>query len=68
MTHCAGHNDLFMQLCQRGIGTLDGIRYVIYEAKGSASVVKGPAGEHGPEADDLPLVKAALAGSVGYPD
>ena len=60
-------SDLFMQLRQRGIETIDGIRYVIYETKGSISVVKEPAGEQGSEAD-LPLVKAALAGSVGYPD
>lgn len=61
-------NDLFMQLRQRGIESLDGIRYVIYETKGSISVVNEPAGDQGTEVDDLPLVKAALEGSVGYPD
>ncbi len=57
-------NDVYMQLRQRGIETLEGVRYVIYETKGSISVVLER--ECGDE--DPPLVKAALEGAAGWPD
>ena len=55
-------NDLFTQLRQRGIYSLEGIRYVLYEAKGSVTVVPDQAPE-----PDPPLVQAGLEGSVDYP-
>ena len=60
-------NDLFAQLRQRGIFSLDGIRYVLYEAKGSITVVPvTPAGGTGPGTDP-PLVEAGIEGAAGYP-
>lgn len=57
-------NDLYMQLRQRGIESLDGIRYVIYETKGSLSVVR----DHPGDGQEQPLIRAALEGAVGYPE
>lgn len=58
-------NDVYMQLRQRGIETLEDVRYVIYETKGSISVVLE---RDDGAAEDPPLVKAALEGAVGWPD
>jgi uncharacterized membrane protein YcaP (DUF421 family) len=55
-------NDLFAQLRQQGIFSLDGVRYVIYETKGSITVVPEDLGS-----EDPPLVEIALRESVGYP-
>lgn len=55
-------NDLFTQLRQRGIYSLDGLRYVLYEAKGSVTVVP----EDAPDPDP-PLIRAGLERSVDYP-
>jgi uncharacterized membrane protein YcaP (DUF421 family) len=54
-------NDLFAQLRQRGHFDLAQIRYVLYETKGSITVV--------PEAGDAeqPLVRAGLDGAAGAP-
>jgi uncharacterized membrane protein YcaP (DUF421 family) len=55
-------NDLFAQLRQRGIFDLAGLRYVLYEAKGSITVVPEDTPPGNP-----PLVKAGLQASAGYP-
>lgn len=53
--------DLYAQLRQRGVLTLDGLAFVLYEAKGGLTIVPaGPAAV--PE-----LVQAALVSSAGYP-
>jgi uncharacterized membrane protein YcaP (DUF421 family) len=55
-------NDLFAQLRQRGVFSLQDVRYVLYEAKGSITVV--------PEHDgstDHPLVAAGLRDAVDHP-
>jgi uncharacterized membrane protein YcaP (DUF421 family) len=56
-------NDLFTQLRQRGVFTLEGVRYVLYESKGSITVVP----EDAPDDDHVPLVRAGIEDSVGYP-
>lgn len=61
-------NDLYTQLRQRGIFSLADVRYVLYEAKGSITVV--PEDRHGPAIDGVgegELVTAGLEGSAGYP-
>ena len=56
-------DDLFAQLRQKGVFSLDDIRYVLYEAKGDVTVVRrSPATTEPP-----PLVEAGLDGSAGYP-
>jgi len=56
-------NDLFMQLRQQGVFSLDQVRYVLYETKGSITVVT----------DDVPaepeprLVELGLEDAAGYP-
>lgn len=55
-------NDLYAQLRQRGIYSLEGLRYVLYEAKGSVTVVP----EQAPDPDP-PLIRAGLEGSADYP-
>jgi uncharacterized membrane protein YcaP (DUF421 family) len=55
-------NDLFAQLRQRGVFTLAGVRYVLYETKGSISIVPDDG-----EAEPPELVDAALEGAAGYP-
>ena len=60
-------NDVYMQLRQRGIETLECVRYVIYETKGTISVVLERNAGDG-TAEEAPLVKAALDGAVGWPD
>ena len=57
-------NDVYTQLRQRGIDTLEGVRYVIYETKGTISVVFEDPGAVG----EAPLVQAALDGAAGWPD
>lgn len=54
-------DDLFAQLRQRGVFSLAGVRYVLYENKGSITVV--------PEAApaEVPLVDAGIEGATGYP-
>ena len=54
-------NDLFAQLRQRGVFSLDQVRYVLYEAKGDITVVRKDA-EGNPQ-----LVEAGLEGAAGYP-
>ena len=56
-------NDLFAQLRQQGVYTLDEIRYVLYEAKGDLTIVRRAA-VSGPENPEL--VEAGLEGSAGY--
>jgi uncharacterized membrane protein YcaP (DUF421 family) len=56
-------NDLFTQLRQRGVFSIAGLRYVLYEAKGSISVVP----EEGGSRDDPELVRAGLEDAAGYP-
>jgi uncharacterized membrane protein YcaP (DUF421 family) len=53
-------NDLHSQLRQRGIFSLHGVRYVLYETKGSITVV--------PETDGqpVPLVEQALEDAAGF--
>lgn len=53
-------DDLFSQLRQQGVLTTDGIRYVLYEAKGGLTVVPDEGGA------DAQLVEAGLRGSAGY--
>ncbi|MGH3429545.1 MAG: DUF421 domain-containing protein [Pseudonocardiaceae bacterium] len=52
-------NDLFAQLRQRGVLSLEVIRYVLYEATGGLTIVPEDAD---PEAE---LVQAGLEGAVG---
>ena len=59
-------NDLYSHLRQKGIFSLDGLRYVLYEAKGSITVVPEDAAGPGP-APDPPLVEAGIEGSAGFP-
>ena len=54
-------NDLFAQLRQRGVFSLDQVRYVLYEAKGDITVVRQGA-EGTPH-----LVEAGLEGAADYP-
>lgn len=56
-------NDLYTQLRQRGVFTLDNVRYVLSESKGSITVVPGDA----PDDSDVPLVRAGIEDSAGYP-
>ncbi len=58
-------NDLYAQLRQRGIFELEGLRYVLYEAKGSITVV--PEDGAGRVGGDPPLVEAGIEGAAGYP-
>jgi uncharacterized membrane protein YcaP (DUF421 family) len=53
-------NDLYTQLRQRGVFTLDGVKFVLYETKGSITVV--PADHYRDE-----LVDQGLADAAGYP-
>lgn len=53
-------DDVFAHLRQNGVRHLDGIRYVLYEAKGGLTIVR----EDGDP--DAGLVDAALQGSVGF--
>ncbi len=54
-------NDLFAHLRQKGVFSLDDVRYVLYEAKGDITVVPKTAAPPEP-----PLVEAGLEGSAGY--
>src|SRR3954447_8257690 len=56
-------NDLFSQLRQRGFFDVTALRYVLYETKGSITVVPAEL----PDPDRAPLVRAGLAASAGYP-
>jgi uncharacterized membrane protein YcaP (DUF421 family) len=56
-------NDLFTQLRQRGIFSLDHLRYVLYETKGSISVVPDDV----PASPEPPLVQVGLEDAAGYP-
>jgi uncharacterized membrane protein YcaP (DUF421 family) len=56
-------NDLYTQLRQRGVFALDNVRYVLYESKGSITVVP----EDAPDDAHAPLVRAGLEDSAGYP-
>jgi uncharacterized membrane protein YcaP (DUF421 family) len=56
-------NDLYTQLRQRGIFTLQGLRYVLYETKGTITVVREPEPDTEGEA---PLVAAALDGATHF--
>ena len=76
-------NDLFAELRQHGVFALDGIRYVLYEAKGSITVVPEQVGEQpagdkrasngavparaGEHGADPPLVEAGIEGAAGFP-
>lgn len=61
-------NDLDAQLRQQGVFSLDGIRYVLYEVKGSITVVPEPGAGPGPrDPTDPPLVEAGIEGAAGYP-
>ncbi|HET9689541.1 MAG TPA: YetF domain-containing protein [Acidimicrobiales bacterium] len=54
-------NDVLAQLRQRGIFSLEEVRYVLYEAKGSITVVPESVGT-----PDPPLVDAGLEGAAGF--
>jgi uncharacterized membrane protein YcaP (DUF421 family) len=56
-------NDLFTQLRQRGVFSLEHVRYVLYETKGSISVVH----EEVPADPEPELIQAALEDGTGYP-
>lgn len=59
-------NDLYSHLRQKGIFSLDGLRYVLYEAKGSITVVPEEVpGVTDPK--DPPLVEAGIDGAAGFP-
>lgn len=54
-------NDLFAQLRQRGVFSLERLRYVLYETKGELTVVRESGSPGDPE-----LVRAALRDAAGY--
>lgn len=56
-------NDLFAQLRQHGILSLDELRYVLYESKGAITVVPAQASVTG----DPDLVRVAIRDAAGYP-
>lgn len=56
-------DDLYSELRQHGVLSLEDLRYVLYESKGQISIVQAaPGGGHDPE-----LVTRALGDAVGYP-
>ncbi len=57
-------DDLYSQLRQRGVFSLDDLRYVLYEPKGSLTVVR----ESEMNGDQPALVKAAIGGATGFDD
>lgn len=56
-------NDLFTQLRQRGIFSLENVRYVLYETKGSITVVNDDV----PVAPEPQLVRVGVEDAAGYP-
>ena len=56
-------NDLFTQLRQRGVLSLSDVRYVLYESKGSITVVRREV----PADPDPELVRIGLSDAAGYP-
>jgi uncharacterized membrane protein YcaP (DUF421 family) len=54
-------NDVFTQLRQRGVFSLSGVRYVLYEPKGTITVLPDDA------PSDTELIEAGLSDAVGYP-
>lgn len=57
-------NDVQTQLRQQGVFDLSTIAYVLYETKGSISIVRRSVTEGG---DDADILSAALEAAVGYP-
>jgi uncharacterized membrane protein YcaP (DUF421 family) len=55
-------NDLYAQLRQRGVFSLDDVRYVLYETKGSITVVPQDAAR----SDEQPLVQAGLDSAAAF--
>ena len=55
-------NDLFTQLRQRDVFSLDDVQFVLYETKGSITIVPRQS-----DGGDRELVQAGLRDSVGYP-
>lgn len=55
-------SDLHTQLRQRGVFSVEGLRYVLYEPKGSLTIVSDDSGEAADE-----LVRAGLENAAGYP-
>ena len=56
-------NDLFTQLRQRGVFSLDDVRYVLYETKGSITIVA----DEVPSEPEPQLVRAGLHDAANYP-
>ena len=56
-------NDLFTQLRQRGVFSLEEVRYVLYETKGSITVVT----EDVAASPEPQLVRVGLEDASGYP-
>lgn len=56
-------NDLFAQLRQRGVFSLERLRYVLYETKGSITIV----GDEVPSSPQPQLVQVGLDDAAGYP-
>lgn len=56
--------DLFTQLRQRGVFTIEDVRYVLYEPKGSITVVRREV----PAYPEPELVRDGLQRAAGYPD
>jgi uncharacterized membrane protein YcaP (DUF421 family) len=54
-------NDLFAQLRQQGVGSIDALRYVLYETKGELTIV--PESADGTTGE---LVRIALGSAAGY--
>lgn len=54
--------DLYAQLRQRGIFSLDGLRYVLYETKGAITIVPDQ------RSGDTPLVDTAIEHAAGFGD
>lgn len=56
-------DDLYTQLRQRGVFSLDDVRYVLYEPKGSVTIVRAELDDH----PVPPLVQVGLDDAAGYP-
>lgn len=55
-------SDLYTQLRQRGVFSIKTLRYVLYEPKGSITIVP-----EAPEPADPDLISAGLKTAAGYP-
>jgi uncharacterized membrane protein YcaP (DUF421 family) len=60
-------NDFAAHLRQRGVFSVEGLRYVLYEAKGDLTIVPEAGGDGRASRSDDDLVAAGLENAAGYP-